>query len=122
MSAYRVIPYIGIDIDIAAIKANRIDFYIAPNFRIVIAVEIIMQPGFRIKVLPRKAQVIFNVLHQNFSLTERSVTCRPDDRPARIDKLLRRAEMIVLIEEISAIRLLVASSSMWVRRLTTLYT
>lgn len=86
-------------------KSNRIELRIASTFRIVIAVQIIMQSTFGIVILPRETEIVLNIIHQNFRLSESIVECGPNDCATLIHQLLRCSEMVVLIEEILVILL-----------------
>jgi hypothetical protein len=49
----RVTGYVRERIDTAP-EPNRVALHVSPNARIVVAVEIVMQPVFRVEILPRR--------------------------------------------------------------------
>ncbi len=54
-----------------------------------------MQPRLRIKILPRKPQIVFNISDQKPSLTNRQIPGFPNHRTSCIHDPLRRPQMIV---------------------------
>ncbi len=61
-----------------------------------------MQPRLGIEILSRKSQVIFHGTNFNRCLPESRVASRLDHGPIRFDQLLRRAEVVVLVEIVLA--------------------
>ncbi len=92
----RVIEDVGEQIE-PTVESCRIHAHIAPDTRIVVALEVIMQAGFGILVLAGEAQMIRDMFGVNRGLAEGTVLCLPDDHAVLGRQFLRRAEMVVVI-------------------------
>jgi len=93
-SINRVPTDIGIEVE-ATSQANGVGGDIPSSNRIIISMPVIMQPGFSVKVLARKTEVVDDGVGLNLSLTIGQISCLPDHSAGRGDQLLGRAQMIV---------------------------
>ena len=90
---HRIISDIGIEIDPAS-QPNGISGHVAAGGRIVVPVEIIMQPGLRIKVLAREAQVAGNGLGKHLGLAKGQISGLPENGAVAVDDPAGRSEVI----------------------------